>query len=412
MRKIFRTFTPFWIFLFLFTFGATLHFALLSPLGENLLPIWVVGLLIGGGAFVQMILDVPAGRLLDRFGYLRLLKCGAFIFALSGLALVFDFTIVAYIASLIAATMGWLIFGPGINAYILSLAPQKDAGKFISCRDVFGSVGTVLSSATLGFVLMLDVSSIGFLIAAVMLLSLVFLHFSPLDRNSVHVQQKLPTQHHYVRRQSLRRIIATIRKLNPASTMLLLLGFSSSVFYGAVWFIVPLVIASHSDGKLLGIGLGIFDFAVVSLGYLLGVMADKGNKRTLVFFGLLIFAVSGVIIGFHFDFLFLLFGFLATTGDEMASLSLWSWLHHLDEEHAHDGVVAGVIYLFEDLGWMIAPIFAGVLYGLVGPQWTIAISSVFILLTWVAYQFLVSFHHVKRPHVSVPKKPHRFRSPS
>jgi len=62
-------------------------------------------------------------------------------------------------------------------------------------------------------------------------------------------------------------------------------------FYGTIWFVVPLVIAHQAHMGLLGIGLGMFDFAIVALGFLLGNLADKSNKRALVFFGLLLFSL-------------------------------------------------------------------------------------------------------------------------
>lgn len=134
------------------------------------------------------------------------------------------------------------------------------------------------------------------------------------------------------------------------------------------------------------------------------------DKRTLVFIGLLIFAISGMLVGFHFGWLFLLFGFLATSGDEMAGISLWSWLHALDKEHAHDGAVAGVITLFQDFGWTIGPILAGILFEFVGPSMTILIGAIPVLLTWIIYQFGMRKHHEHLVLDFLPQKPHRFRS--
>lgn len=199
-----------------------------------------------------------------------------------------------------------------------------------------------------------------------------------------------------------------MKKLNPASTMLLLLNLTASTFYGIIWFVVPLVIAHQAQAGMLGLGLGIFDFAVVVLGFLIGNLADKANKRTLVFFGLLLFAISGVLLGFNFGWLFLIFGFLATTGDEMAGISLWSWLHSLDKDHAQDGTIAGVINLFDDLGWAVGPMAAGILYEMTGATWTIVFGAIPIFAVWLIYQFMMRRHpaHVLAP-TEIPPKPHR-----
>ncbi|MDQ7814351.1 MAG: MFS transporter [Patescibacteria group bacterium] len=409
-KGILLRFLPFWIFLVFFKFGGALHYSLISPLGERLLPLWIVGLLMGGGSLIQLLLDVPAGYLLDRFGYLKLLKLTTFFFILAAVCIVFGLTTVTYIMSLVMATAGWLFFGPGVNAYALSQAEKSNAGRFMSLRDMAGSLGVVFSSAILPFVLLFAPQAIGSTILIVLAAALVALFFSPKDTVSVHAEKKLETHHYYIRRHYLRDVLRAIKKLNPASSLLLMLNLSSSIFYGIIWFVVPLVIAHQANTGMLGLGLGVFDFAVVVLGYALGNLADKVEKRTLIFFGLLIFSVSGMLLGFNYGWLFLLFGFLATTGDEMAGISLWSWMHALDREHAQDGAVSGVINLAEDLGWAIGPMLAGVLYGLIGSSWTIAVGALPILVIWIIYQIMFRNNPIRSlTSAEVPRKPHRPR---
>jgi MFS family permease len=407
--RLFIKFTPFWIFLILFKFAAVLHYSLMSPLGERLLPLWVVGFLMGGASLVQLLLDVPAGRLLDRYGYRKLLTLTTIIFFIGALCLFFQFTLVTYLASMTLSIFGWLFFGPGINAYLLSSAPKAIAGRFMSLRDVFGSVGVVLSSAVLPFVLLLSPTHIGLVLSISFVAAIVAILVSPKDHESVHTEKKLATHHYYIRRE-LHTYIGMIGKLNPASTTLLLLNTASGIIYGVIWFVVPLVLVHQANDFMLGIGLGIFDFSIVVLGFLLGTLADRLEKKTLVFFGLLIFSLFGLLLGSGFGLLFILFGFLATSGDEMASISLWAWLHSLDKEHAHDGAVAGIINLFEDLGWMIGPITAGLLYNVVGPSWTVAICAVPILVLWILYWLVFQKHHAPQTGaLDIPTKPHKRR---
>lgn len=403
-------FLPFWIFLLLFKFAGGLHYSLISPFGEKFFPLWAVGLLMGGTSLVQLLLDVPAGHLLDRFGYLRFLKITTVIFLFAALTLTVGLSQVTYLLSLLFSIFGWLFFGPGVNAYVLSHAPKDMAGRFMSLRDVSGSVGVVLSSASLPFVLSLKPEWMGAIIFALLAISLILLFWCARDHVSVHAEQKLPTHHHYIRRHFIHTTLRAITRLNPASGMLLLVSLSASTFYGVIWFVVPLIIAHQAEAGLLGFGLGIFDFSIVALGFLLGNLADRSDKRALIFFGLLLFSISGMLIGWDFGWLFLLFGFLATAGDEMASISLWSWLHSLDREHANDGVVASIITLFQDLGWAVGPMLAGIAYTLVGPSWTIVIGAVPVLLTWIFYQTIIKKH--RKPHLAlslIPAKPHRPR---
>ena len=408
--SVIMAFAPFWIFMIFFKFGGGLHYTLLSPLGEKVMPLWIVGLLVGVSSAVQLLLDVPAGRILDRFGYRRFLKITTATFLVAVACLLFGFDRHIYILSLAISTFGWLFFGPGVSAYILSHAPKDIAGKFISLRDVSGSIGIVLSSSILPFVLLLPPQGMGLILFCILSVALIMLFLSPKDTVSVHAEIKIPTHHHYIRRHSIGKLIKAIKKLNPASGMLLLTELSGATFYGSIWFVVPLVIAHQADSGLLSIGLAIFDFSVVVLGFLLGNLADTSNKRMLVFFGLLIFSVSGMIIGFDFGWVFIIFGFLATTGDEMAGISLWSWLHSLDKRHDEDGTVAGVINLFSDLGWAIGPFVAGILYTIIGPSLTILVCAVPIFIVWIIYQLVLRKYHTSTEQIlDIPKKPHKMR---
>jgi len=408
---MFTRFLPFWIFMIFFKFGGGLHYALVSPLGEKLLPLWVVGLVMGGGSIVQFLLDVPAGKILDRWGYRRFLAITTAVFLLAAICYMFGLTMVTYILSMILSTFGWLFFGPGTNAYALSHATHHNAGRFMSLKDMFGSLGIVLSTVALPFALLMSPQLIGVVLFALLAIALVAMMLAPRDTMKATAETKIGAQHHYIRRHALSSAVRMMTRLNPASGMLLASGMAGGIFYGAVWFAVPLVMAGQANSEALGFGLGIFDFSVIVLGWLLGTLADRANKRRLVFAGLLLFAVAAAATGMDFSWLFLLFGFLATTGDELSALALWAWLHTLDKDHAEDGAVSGIINLFQDAGWAIGPIVAGFIYGPLGPTWTIVICSVPLFIAWVMYQTMMRHHHAHlSPIGGVPRKPHGHRS--
>lgn len=408
--KYIKMFLPFWLFLILFKFGAGLHFTLMSPLGAEVLPIWVVGIVMGLASFVQLVLDVPAGFVLDRYGYKKLLKITTLFFIFAVLFLLLGLNVYTYLLTLFGGCMGWLFFGPGVNAYVLSHSPKKEPGGFISFRDTFEAIGIVLSSAFFVLLLTIPVQVSAIIILLILILAYVFIALSPDDVYKIHEKEKIPTQGHYIRRHYLNKIIGAILKLNPASMMLMLTTFASSVFYAMIWFVVPLV-ALKSESGVMAWGLGIFDLAIVVTGFLLGKLADKTNKKLLVFFGLLIFSVTAMTLGFNFGFMFLILGFIATTGDEMTALSLWLWLNTLDKDHDQDGLVSGVINLSVDLGWTIGPILAGFLYSSAGPEWTIAVGGMFIFVVWIIYVLFVGRqqNYFSLNLEMVPKKPYRFR---
>ncbi|MFI5260346.1 MAG: MFS transporter [Candidatus Paceibacteria bacterium] len=383
--SLLHTFSAFWLFIVLYRTASVLHYSLLSPLGERLLPLWIVGILIGAASFFQMVFDVPAGHLIDRFGKKRMLAVGWVSFVIAALLLM-RFSLLHYVLSIAFSVIGWLFYTPGINAYLLAYAEKGTSGRFLALRDTFGSLGVVLASVSLPFVLMYAPSIMGEILIGLFLLAIVVLAVSPADKKSPHSEPVLPAEPYHIRRTHLLKSFKALKRLNPASGMLCGYNFAGAIFYGAIWFVVPLMIATDvSNQQMLGWGLAVFDLSVVILGVFIGILVDRSNKSLMVFYGLLLFAITGMILGTSFGPLFLLFGFLAATGDEIAGLSLWSWLHTLDTEHAHDGAIAGAISFAQDFGYAIGPVIAGFIFSAWGAAWTIALCSLPLLATWALY---------------------------
>jgi cyanate permease len=308
-------------------------------------------------------------------------------------------------------SLGWLFFGPGNNAYVLTHASKDNVGKFLSIKDTFESMGVVISSAFLIVTLSISVQSVAILILSFLLLSIIIISKAPKDIENVNKEKKISTHNYYIKRVYLNRVIKAIFKLNPASLILIITSLSASTFYAIIWFVVPLIIADHKNDMIMGLSLGSFDLGIMLTGFLIGKLADRFNKRRLVFLGLLIFSVAGIFLGFSYGLAFILLGFIATVGDEMASISLWAWLNTLDKDHDEDGLISGVINLFQDLGWTIGPIVAGLLYSKIGPEWTITVGGLLILMAWLIYSIRFSGLHpyTEISMALIPKKPHRFR---
>ncbi len=407
-KKIFFKFLPFWFFILFFKISASLHYTLMAPLGESIFPIWLVGIFVGSAAFIQLLLDVPAGKLLDKFGYRKLITISNLFFLLSASFLLLPFSKITFLGTLFFSIFGWLFITPGINAYLLSQASKGSGGRVMSFNDVFSSTGVVLGSFGLTYVLALGYKFMSIILMIPLLISLLALLFSPKDKVKIHeVKHEVENKHFYIRRKYIYELLQIMKKLNPASTMLLLVGLASSIFYAVIWFVIPLEIA-NGVSDIPSFALGIFDFSIVIFGFLLGKVADKVNRRRAVFWGLATYSFFGLILGFNLNLLFILFGFLATTGEELANLSLWSWLHSLDKDHAHDGLVAGIITFAQDLGWTIGPILSGLLYVYIGPTYVICLAGVILFCVWSVYEFI--FNTKNRENslgtAFVPRKPH------
>jgi len=408
ISSILKKFFPFFIFLTLFKFAGGLQFTMLAPLGAKLFPLWMVGLLIGANGLLQLVLDIPAGYILDRFGYKKMMLITTFFFIIATASLLFGLNAFTYLFTVFGSTFGWLFFGSGANAYIINQAEEKSVGRFESAKDVFASFGIVLSSALVIFAVAFSSKVLGYTLIGIFVAAFLVLLVAPGDRQVPKEHRTASKKYQHFHKSVIKQSYDTIMRLRPASLLLVCSSFSASTFYAIIWFVVPLLIANAVHNGVLGIGLGIFDFSVVVLGFLLGKIVDSFEKKRLILIGLLIFSIAGILLGMNFGFLFLLLGFIATTGDELTGLSLWAWLYNIDTKHESYGLISGIIGLFDDLGWTVGPIIAGVLYSWIGPAWAIAVGGMLISIN-IAIFFFVVKDPLPESLISVPRKPHRYR---
>ena len=401
---------PFWIFILLYELGGTLQFEYLPVLGSHFSTTWFTGIIVGSLSLIQFAFDVPAGILLDRFGYTRLLRIGVIIFILSCLIMAFTPGLMGFILATFIAAFGWLFMMPGVNAYILSVAPREEAEKYISFRDTFNAAGICIGSIFVAIILNFSQFIVGLIAATVLLLALLLIFLTPDDKISVHQEIKIKHHHFYIRRQVFKKIITAMKKMNPTSWLLLLQGFCASVFYGGVWFTVPLMMANSSK-NIFGFSLGIFDLAIIIIGFLIGKFFPKLRENTTALLGLLLFSIGGLIVGHQIEWIFILFAFLAGSGDEISNIALWSWLAKLDQDHQSDGEVSSVISFFIDIGYAIGPIMAGILYDLFGGELTITFCALPILITFIISLFFVTkySHTLNINYLANLNYPHRSR---
>jgi len=193
----------FWLFLIFFKLGAGLQYTLLSPLGARVLPIWAVGIVIAVSTLFQLFLDIPAGYLLDKFGYKRMLVIGT-LFALAGVLVFFyGVTIPSLIASIFLVAMGWLFFTPGISAYVLSHATRKESVRFMAYRDVFGALGIVLAALSLPFTVNASGGSIATYLGIIVIIALIAILLAPRDKKKITARTSPHEKTHHQRRYLL-----------------------------------------------------------------------------------------------------------------------------------------------------------------------------------------------------------------
>ena len=183
-----------------------------------------------------------------------------------------------------------------MNAYTLSHAQEATSEKFMAYRDIGRSIGIVLSCLAFPLLIQKSNITIGTIITVGFIVAIIALLFAPRDTKKFTYELHPHERTHHQRRQVIKQMWTVIKNLNPASAILILLGLAGSIFYAVVRFVVPLEIASHPEkGTLLGVGMSMFDFAVVVTGTLIARFSKKINRKLLILLGLLLFGLMSVV---------------------------------------------------------------------------------------------------------------------
>ena len=84
-------------------------------------------------------------------------------------------------------------------------------------------------------------------IASCLVIALIGLIFSPDDKKKVTIDDD---KHHRTPHQKIhirKNLFKAVQRLNPASMLLILLNLCSAIFYGIVWFVVPLIMENNPE---------------------------------------------------------------------------------------------------------------------------------------------------------------------
>ncbi len=394
------SFTPFWFFVLLFKFGAGIHYSIIAVLGSRVLPLPLVGLFIGLAAFLQVALDVPAGFMLERYGYLHMLRISTICFFLAGVIIIPGLTPLTFILSTVLSGLGWLFFTPGLEAYLLAHSPITLFGRITGLQRTMQAIGMTLAVIGLPYFVQLPGTIIGLIIIYPLIGALAALAIA--ERQPMPTV--LPARLRYRRRASqatLTTLVSTLQKLHPLSTAFIFYSITIASYFGLLWFTLALLIASHTSGHIISLGMAVFDFTVIIVALVIGKIVDSSNKKIVAYIALTIVAFSAFFLWSTFQPLFILFCFLLSIGDEMFTITFWSWIDTRLPQGEHYGLITGALTFAEDLGWMAGPIIAGLLYTLVGPISTLHYAGLAVVLC----SFLIGLLLIKAKTTKIQKIP-------
>lgn len=178
-----------------------------------------------------------------------------------------------------------------------------------------------------------------------------------------------------------------------------LLLFFWALYDGVISYLTPLIISAREYSLfLVGLVISFSSLIGAAIDLLLGVFLKQVNYKVLYFWLLLLSLSYLLILFFSRDLASLLFLML-----------IWGLYYNLqafanydfvsrDPSSLHHSTSFGLITLFKSLGYLIAPVVAGVAW--LGSRYTpFLLAFVFVFLAWVC------FFSLPRPHNPPPKTP-------
>lgn len=181
---------PLWFFITLFKTSSVLHYSLLGIFGARILPLWVVGIATGCTTLLQLLLDIPAGSLIDRLGAHKTLRLGSILFLFSVLPLFFGLSPLTYSLTLFFSALGWLFFTPSISAYILSVTPAAIMGRTTGARRVAEGLGGMLATVGLASIVTFHVPTIALILCYPIVGAVIIAWFIWKPKNNLSMERR------------------------------------------------------------------------------------------------------------------------------------------------------------------------------------------------------------------------------
>jgi len=282
------------------------------------------------------------------------------------------------------------IFGPVALAYVAELNPKKKGermGMYSSATIVGRSIAPFLGGALIG------IASLGFAgvymacaIAGIIALVLLMAGFRNLPEESVLTERKIEAGP----RESVWRSLAAVcrnRTIMTTSSIEAIQYFA----YGSVETFLPIYALSIGlQAYQIGIMLGVQLVSLLLAKPLMGSVSDRIGRKPVIILGLLLCAISILLIPFTVDFIILCalsmvfgIGVAVTTSSTSALVSDVA-------RKEHGGSAIGVLSSIMDVGNSAGPLVCGILIGLYAYQWSFGVEALLLVFGAIMFYALVT----------------------
>jgi MFS family permease len=346
--------------------GTSIAYAVLTVVIARFYGEGISGLMIGlFNIYQALVTDPLAGGLTDRIGSKTVVAMGAILVGIAGaLWLVLPFNNLWLLTLFAFFLFTGYSFRDEVYTYLLRTSGRTEGGTIFGVAENVFAIATFLATISLPFFLATDHYSI----AAGVMIGTAVLAFGlviglPDDRGAL-ANKKIAFYNPLVVVKAGWHFV----KVNRYFPLLPLANsVFEGIFYGTVWLIMPLKIASGEGGILAGLTLGIYELVTIFAAAYAGYLADRYNWVKINTIGWALAAVGSIMLLFSTKVLWLvIIGAVIAIGNNLFAFAASHALEENDIDHEEDGAFIGINNLVTDLGYGIAPLIIGVIYSFYG----------------------------------------------
>lgn len=364
--------------------GTYVAYAVLAVVIAETHGAWTSGLVIGLlNLYQALIADPLAGGLADRLGSKAVVVIGCLVIALTGLLWIALPTTLPVLVGTSVLLFTAYSFRDEVYAYLLRMSGPSEGGFVFGIAENVFSLMAFLSTIAIPFFLAPGRwPLVGLMLLLTSTAAALLAASAPSDKGRASAYYSplasIRAGWHFVR----------ANRMVP----LLQLGYSAfeGLFYGAVWFVIPLQIALDSSGILGGLSLGVYELVTILGAAYAGYLADRYAWSRLNVLGWTLASLGSVLLLFSSATWWLVVaGAVVAVGNNLFAFASSHALEANDRDHEEDGAFIGLNNLVEDLGYGISPLVIGFLYARGGfdagmgfaAVVTVALAALMILLT-------------------------------
>ena len=307
--------------------------------------------------------DPLAGNLADRYGSKPVVLLGLFTTvaaALLWLAAPLSNPFVLTLFALLLFT--GFSFRDEVAAYLLRTSQDHEGGLVFGIMENVYAIASFLASLSLPFFVITGNHAAGALTMLATAVAGIFI-ILPLSNDAA---ERTPSRGFWQSFNSLTLLkngwhFIKVNGWYPV----LSLGNSlfEGIFYGTIWFVIPLHLATEGVSLIEGLELGVYELITIFFAGAAGYIADRYNWRHVHALGWLLAAAGALALLVSQDVFWLIgIGAIIAIGNNLFSFAGSHALEAYDGDHAEDGTFIGLSNMVMDLGYAIGPLAAGFAY--------------------------------------------------